>query len=307
MSLNYFIWILSLLILLYSFSSGSSFWDLLFFSEETFIVLLFCIYLSILHMHREAGTAEFDHYSAEIRAATSKSYIDLLIGLHFITESYNRMLDYTSELMSFKDFIDSTFSDLVQSLRLESMISKIDSSILEVFEMTSAYLSENTFLFQRNLVDTLFYEQQLFLDWVDPSNPTRISLSYDESESTKAATYKNRLYSMGGSNNSVVIGNSDILKPSVILLLSDILFEKNIQSAISYYYSFFADLCSILFGEFTESESIKFYTETPADSYFTNPLFVSYFPTDFAEIIQKASVFNRITDYYSADIQLKNS
>ena len=29
--------------------------------------------------------------------------------------------------------------------------------------------------------------------------------------------------------------------------------------------------------------------------------------TDFAEIIQKASVFNRITDYYSADIQLKNS
>jgi hypothetical protein len=182
-------------------------------------------------MHRDAGTSEFDHYSAEIRAATSKSYIDLLISLNFITESHNRMLSYTSELLAVKDFIDSNFSEVVQSIKLEASISKLDSSILEVFEMTSAYLSENTFFFQRNLVDTLFYEQQLLSTWVDSSNLIRANLSYDESEASKVSTYKNRLYSIGSSNLSEA--NSEILKPSVILLLSDILFERNIYSEIS--------------------------------------------------------------------------
>lgn len=278
------------------------FLGLAFFSEETFIVLLFLTFLSILHMHRDAGTSEFDHYSAEIRAATSKSYIDLLISLNFITESHNRMLSYTSELLAVKDFIDSNFSEVVQSIKLEASISKLDSSILEVFEMTSAYLSENTFLFQRNLVDTLFYEQQLLSTWVDSSNLIRANLSYDESEASKVSTYKNRLYSIGSSNLSEA--NSEILKPSVILLLSDILFERNIYSEISSYYSFFADFCSILFGECVASDSLKFYSETPSDSYLTNPLFVSNFPTDFAEISQKSKTFDLINKLYSTQINI---
>jgi hypothetical protein len=304
MSLNYFIWTLSLMIWLYSLSgSGSSFWDLLFFSEESFIVLLFLIFLSILHMHRDAGTAEFNHYSAEIRAAASKSYIDLLISLNFITESHNKMLDYTSELLSVKDFIDSNFSEVVQSLKLEASISKLDNSILEVFEMTSTYLAENTFLFQRNLVDTLFYEQQLLSNWVDASNITRMNFSYDESEASQVSTYKNRLYSIGATTNSSEI-DSNLLAPSVVLLLSGILFEKNIYSEISSYYSFFSDFCSILFGDFADSESLKFYAENPSDSYLTNPLFVSEFPTDFAEISQKSKTFGLLSKLYSTQINI---
>jgi hypothetical protein len=303
MSLNYSIWILSLMIWLYSFSgAGSSFWDLLFFSEETFIVLLFILFLSILHMHRDAGTTEFDHYSAEIRAATSKSYIDLLISLNFITESHTKMLDYTSELLAMKDFIDSNFKEVVQSIKLEASISKLDTSILEVFEMTSAYLAENTFLFQRNLVDTLFYEQELLSTWVDSSNLIKTKLSYDASEASKASTYKNCLYNIGTKAQSNI--NGDILKPSVVLLLSDILLERNIFSEISSYYSFFADICSILFGDFVESESMNFYAETPADSYLTNPLFVSNFPTDFAEISQKAKTIDLVNKLYATQINI---
>jgi hypothetical protein len=56
-------------------------------------------------MHRDMGTEEFAQYSAEISTASSKSYIDLFIGLHFINESYRKMLDYTSELTVFKNFV----------------------------------------------------------------------------------------------------------------------------------------------------------------------------------------------------------
>jgi hypothetical protein len=254
-------------------------------------------------MHRDAGTAEFDHYSAEIRAAASKSYIDLLISLNFITESHNKMLDYTSELLSVKAFIDSNFSEVVQSIKLEASISKLDSSILEVFEITSTFLAENTFLFQRNLIDTLFYEQQLLSNWVDASNVTRINFSYDESEASQVSTYKNRLYSIGTTNNSSE-SDSDLLGPSVVLLLSGILFKKNIHSEISSYYSFFSDLCSILFGDFIESESLNFYAENPSDSYLTNPLFVSHFPTDFAEISQKFQTFGSLSKLYSTQINI---
>ena len=96
-SLSYFVWSFYLLILFYSVSSeSSSFWDMLLFSEETFIVLLFGLYLFILHMHRDMGTEEFDQYSVEISAASRKSYIDLFIGLHFMNESYRKMLEFFS-------------------------------------------------------------------------------------------------------------------------------------------------------------------------------------------------------------------
>nr|YP_009730054.1 hypothetical protein [Leucocryptos marina]BBQ05384.1 hypothetical protein [Leucocryptos marina] len=303
-SLSYFVWSFYLLILFYSVSSeSSSFWDMLLFSEETFIVLLFGLYLFILHMHRDMGTEEFAQYSAEISAASSKSYIDLFIGLHFINESYRKMLDYTSELTVFKNFVTDIFGDIVQSLRLESILFKIDSSISEVFEMTSAFLSENTFLFQRNLIDTLFYEQQLFNNWVSASNDVRLQLAYDDSEEGKHASgfYQKRLYSISGDSAQ---NNVEVLTPSVVCLLRSIFEEKKAQYTVSYYFAFFSDLCSILYQEYTDSLSVKYYTESESDAFFTNPFFISQFPTDFADVLQKAPVCKKIMHFYNADLEL---
>ena len=57
-------------------------------------------------MHRDAGTTNLIITQRKF-AATSKSYIDLLISLE-VTESHTKMLDYTSELLAMKDFIDLT-------------------------------------------------------------------------------------------------------------------------------------------------------------------------------------------------------
>ena len=99
-------------------------------------------------MHRDIGTEEFNQYSSEIETASSKSYIDLFIGLHFINESYRKMLDYTAELSAFKNFVTEIFGDVVQSLRLEAILQKIDASVSEVFDMTASFLAENTFCFK---------------------------------------------------------------------------------------------------------------------------------------------------------------
>ena len=44
---------------------------------------------------------------------------------------------------------------------------------------------------------------------------------------------------------------------------------------------------------------MNFYAGTPADSYLTNPLFVSNFPTDFAEISQKAKTIDLVNKLYA--------
>jgi len=306
-SLSYFLWSIYLIILFYSFTSSTSFWDMLFFSEETFIVILFAAYLFIIHMHRDIGTEEFNQYSSEIETASSKSYIDLFIGLHFINESYRKMLDYTAELSAFKNFVTEIFGDVVQSLRLEAILQKIDASVSEVFDMTASFLAENTFLFQRNLVDTLFYEQQLLNSWLASNNSVRAKLSYDDSEEGKSLSgfYQKRLYSIGsGQGSSDSSSSSLVLTPSVVCLLRSIFEESNVQSTVSYYYAFFADFCSLLFQEYTGSLSVKYYTEVASDAYFTNPFFVARFPTDFAEVLPRATLCKKIMHFYNADLEL---